>query len=124
MQLKPKCALIIEDLKLKVNLGVTAKERKKKQQVLVSIKINFSYPPKACETGEISDTVCYDTLTQEIKKFCRHKEFTLIENLGMQLFFLVKKSIFKDSELYLSIVKLRPLRGLARSIFEISDVYI
>ncbi|HJZ23911.1 MAG TPA: dihydroneopterin aldolase [Candidatus Babeliales bacterium] len=124
MQLKPKCALIIEDLKLKVNLGVTAKERKKKQQVLVSIKINFSYPPKACETGEISDTVCYDTLTQEIKKFCRHKEFTLIENLGMRLFLLVKKSIFKDSELYLSVVKQRPLRELACSVFEIRDVYI
>ena len=124
MQLKPKCALIIKDLKLKINLGVTAKERKKKQQVLVSIKINFSYPPKACETGEISDTVCYDTLTQEIKKFCRHKEFTLIENLGMRLFLLVKKSIFKDCELNLSIVKLHPLRELARSIFEISDVCI
>ena len=118
---KPKCVLVLEDLQLKIPLGVTAKERSKKQTVLVTIEINFLHPPLACKTGKISDAVCYDSLIQEIKKFCKGKEFTLIESLGMQLFQLVKKSVSKKSKLYFSITKQYPLKELPQSIFEISD---
>lgn len=116
-----KSALTIDDLSLRLHLGVTKKERAKKQTVLVTIKIDFFKLPKAIKTGEIADAICYDTLVQKIKKFCRDKEFTLIENLGAQMFGFIKKSLSKNCRLYLRITKLHPLPELSQSIFEISD---
>ncbi|MDR1057428.1 MAG: dihydroneopterin aldolase [Coxiellaceae bacterium] len=116
-----KSALILDDLGLKLHLGVTKSERTKEQTVLVTAKISFLKLPKAARTGKITDAICYDALVQKIKKFCCNKEFTLIENLGMQLFLLLKKNIFKNCKLYLRVTKLCPLPDLPRSIFEISD---
>ncbi|MBU0744621.1 MAG: dihydroneopterin aldolase [Gammaproteobacteria bacterium] len=118
---KCKCALILNDLNLKLNLGVTAKERAKKQTVLVTAKISFPRLPLACKSGKISDAICYYTLIQKIKEFCKDKKFTLIENLGMQLFVLIKKNIFKNCKLSLRVAKQYPLKELPQSVFEISD---
>lgn len=118
---KYNCSLAINDFELPVYLGVSVKERAKKQKILITAKINFASPPRACKTGQISDTICYDTLIQKIKKFCHNKKFTLIELLGAQLFVLIKQSIYKDCELYLHIAKLYPLKDLAQSTFEISS---
>lgn len=113
-------ALILEDLKLKLNLGTTKLERSKKQTILLQIKIVFKKPPLGCITGKISDTICYATLTKKIQKFCENKEFALIEELGMQLLLLIKKNISKNDKLHLYIIKQPPLHELSRSIFEIS----
>jgi FolB domain-containing protein len=118
-----KCALVLNNLEIPVYLGVTAKERAKKQKVLMMVKIDFSQLPPACKTGNIADTVCYDVLIQKIKRFCCRKKFTLIESLGAQLFALIKRSIFKDKccKLSLRIAKQYPLLELSQSVFEISD---
>ena len=114
-------SLILEDLKLKINLGVTATERKKKQTTLLKIKIIFPIAPLACKTADISDTICYATLIKKIQDYCKNKEFILIEELGNKLFDLVKKSIPKNCKLYLRIAKQKPLPQLSRSVFEINQ---
>ena len=116
-----KYALILEDLKLKLHIGVTATERNKKQTVLLQIKIIFSKPPLACKTGKISDTVCYATLIKKIKNFCKNKEFLLIEEFGMQLLLFIKKNIPNNCKLHLCVAKQRPLPELSRSVFEIKS---
>ena len=116
-----KSALILEDLKLKLNLGVTKLERRKKQTVLLQIKIDYPKPPLACKTGKISDTICYDGLIKKIQSFCKNKEFFLIEELGMQLLLVIKKIVPKSCEINLRIAKQRPLIELARSVFEIKN---
>jgi FolB domain-containing protein len=113
-------ALILEDLKLKLHLGATTLERRKKQEVLLQIKIIFAKPPLACKTGKLSDTVCYDLLIKKIQKFCENKEFILIEELGTKLFLLLKKNIPNSCKLYLRIAKQHPLPELSRSVFEIN----
>ncbi len=113
--------LTLADLRLKTHLGITSAERSKKQTVLLHIKIIFSTPPLGCKTGKISDTVCYDTLVKKIQNFCKNKKFKLIEELGMQLFLMVKKNIPKNCKLHLRIAKKPPLRELGHSIFEIGD---
>lgn len=117
----PRSSLVIDNLKLRLHLGVTAKERAKKQAALITAKIDFANLPLACETGDISDTLCYDTLVQKIKKFCHKKEFTLIENLGMQLFTLIKKYLTRGDKLSLRLAKQYPLPDLPQSIFELND---
>ncbi|EKE01558.1 MAG: dihydroneopterin aldolase [uncultured bacterium] len=115
-------ALILEDLKLKVHLGVTATERSKKQTVLLKVGILFPKPPLACKTGKISDTVCYAKLIKKIQKFCENKRFTLIEEMGMQLLLEVKKNIPRDCKAHMRVAKQYPLRELSRSVFEIGVV--
>lgn len=114
------CALILEDLKLPVNLGVTPIERKKKQFVVLYIKINFAKMPLAARTRKISDAVCYAGLTKKIQKFCRTKKFTLLEELGLELLHLLQQNIPQGCKLYLRVAKQKPLRNLARSVFEIT----
>ena len=116
-----KPALILEDLKLNIHLGVTAAERAKKQEVLLQIKIVFSKPPLACRTGKISDTICYDMLVKKIQKFCANKEFILIEEVGMRLLIMLKKNIPQGCKLCLRVAKQYPLRELSRSVFEIEQ---
>lgn len=113
--------LILEDLKLKVHLGVTAAERSKKQTVLLQIKIIFAKPPLACTTKKISDTICYATLVKKIQEFCKNKKFVLIEELGTELFLRVKKNIPKSCKLHLRLAKQYPLPELSRSVFEIKQ---
>lgn len=115
------CSLTLEDLKIKVRLGVTAKERSKKQTVILHIKIGFPKTPLACQTGKISDTICYDKLSKKIKKFCDDKKFKLIEELGMQLFNIIKNNIYKNCQLKLRIVKKPSILGLKHSVFEIKN---
>jgi FolB domain-containing protein len=112
--------LILEDLKLKLHLGVTATERRKKQEVLLQIKIIFAKPPLACKTGKLSDTICYAMLIKTIQNFCENKKFILIEELGTKLFLLLEENIPKSCKLHLRIAKQRPLPELSRSAFEIN----
>lgn len=114
-------ALILEDLKLQVYLGVTVAERSKKQTVLLYIKINFTKIPLASKTRKISDAICYDVLAKKIQKFCGNKKFVLLEELGMQLLFLLKKNIPKNHKLHLRVAKQRPLPELQWSVFEIEQ---
>jgi FolB domain-containing protein len=116
-----KCALMLEELKLKVNLGLTAFERNKKQTVVLYIKIAFKKPPLACKTAKISDTICYDQLIKKIQKFCQNKKFILIEEMGMKILQLLKKNTQKNCKIYLRIAKQYPLNELTRSVFEIID---
>lgn len=111
--------LILEDLNLELYLGVTAKERNKKQIVILQIEIVFPKAPLACKTKKISHTVCYAMLIKKIQNFCKNKKFILIEELGNKLFDLIKKNIPKNHRLHLRIAKQRPLPELARSIFAI-----
>lgn len=118
---KKNGSLLIEDIELKLKLGVTAKERQKKQKVLVSIKIDFAVLPLACVTEKISDAMCYDKLVNKVRDYCRNESFVLIENLCNQIFFLVKGDIKRRDKLRVSVAKLSPVKGLKQAVFEISD---
>jgi FolB domain-containing protein len=117
MPTKLKSSLVLNDLKLNLYLGVTAKERQKKQPVLITIKIDFAKLPRGCKTNKIDDVVCYDDLARKIKQFCKGKKFILIENLCFELFHLVEKNIPRDGMLCLSVTKLKPMKDLKQSVF-------
>ena len=113
--------LILENLKIKTYLGINPIELKHKQTVSLYIKIGFHKLPLACTTGKIDDAICYDKLSKRIIQFCTNKKFTLIENLGWQLFTLIKKNIPKKCKLYLRVTKQKPLKELDNSLFEIGE---
>lgn len=114
-------SIILKDLALKLNLGLTSIERSKKQTVLLQIKIIFPKKPLACSSNDIKDTICYATLIKKIQEFCRNKKFILIEELGEQLLAIIKNNIPKKCKIHLQVQKKRPLPALLNSIFEIKE---
>jgi len=113
--------LLIKDLTFKVHLGATKEERSKKQPVILNLSVFFNELPRACNTDNLEDTICYDTLIKKIKDFCSKKEFQLIEFLGYELYKLIKLNLPKKCAILLSIEKHPKITGLGGSIFSIDD---
>ncbi len=103
--------LEIKQLRLKITIGVSDEERAKLQDVEFNITINFSDLPKACSSDQINNTLCYDQLTQEIKKFCVNNNFHLIEHLSHSLHKYIKSNYLdlKD-KLSLQVCKSAPVK--------------
>lgn len=120
-EILPRGALCISNFHLKVKLGVTAKERSRKQTTLLNIRMLFSTLPHACATDRIEDTVCYHTLTEKIATFCAHKEYKLLEHLCYEVYLFCKKLLPRNCRLQLKIEKQNPSPSLERSAFSMED---
>jgi dihydroneopterin aldolase len=85
--------LSIPQIILKPYLGLYAQERVERQEVRVSIELSFDQPLSACLSDEISDTLCYHTLFEEMNSLINDREFKLIEHLGYCLGEVVEKQL-------------------------------
>lgn len=107
--------LTVNDLSLKVSLGVTPAEQKIPQEVLVSFKLYYPKLPDGCATDMITDTICYDELCQLIKKFVANKSFKLVEAVCLEIFKEMQQFIDNKAKIWLKLVKVAPpvenLRG-------------
>jgi len=80
-----QATLTIRTLRLQLFLGWTAEERAQPQAIDVDIEWLFHEPPPACQTDELSDTLCYHRCVDTIKQFCEGQEFRLIEHFTARL---------------------------------------
>lgn len=109
---KTMCALQIRGLELHVNLGWPEKERQQQQAVVMDLTIQFPEPPKACETDNLNDTLCYSDLVNFLRKEISHKKFHLIEHLSHELYLLIKSKLPENSKIYININKFPVISGL------------
>lgn len=109
----------IEQLEIKVNLGVTPEERQYPQSIWLDMSWKTKTLPQGCITDHIDDTICYDQLIQEIKAHLKGQSFQLIEHLGYTLFHLCRKHIPPKASIKLSIYKKPPIEGLHRVAFQL-----
>lgn len=82
----PHCSIDLHGLELSVYLGWPEAERLQKQIVLLDIHIQFQLPLKACQTDDIADTYCYDSITRSITEKITAQRFRLIEYLGFAVY--------------------------------------
>jgi dihydroneopterin aldolase len=114
--------LHIQHLELKLNLGWRSKERSEEQAVFLDMDIYFPHPPKACETDELDDTVCYAKLTDDIHEKISAKHYRLIEHLCADIYALAKKHVPEDARVLVRITKFPRLAGLRKGVsFEYGD---
>jgi len=81
-----KSYFILNQLELKVHLGWEDWERAHLQTVWVDIHLEFEKPPRACFTDSLEDTICYDSLTTQIKRVCAQQSFRLVEYLAQIIY--------------------------------------
>ncbi len=115
--------LEIKQLRLKMAIGVTDEERSKMQDVEFNITINFESTPLGCKSDKITDTLCYDNLTQEIKTFCLNNKFHLIEHLSFELYNHIKAHhLYSKDKLALQVCKFAPVEEIkGQCCFTIKD---
>jgi 7,8-dihydroneopterin aldolase/epimerase/oxygenase len=89
--------LLINKLRVLVKIGVTRDERSNPQEIFIKVKIKRSNKPKACETDNINDAVCYDSLSKKVSEYCADNEFNLVECLANGLFELISDIFFYNA---------------------------
>lgn len=98
----------LNDLLLKVNLGVADNEMNTPQDVLVSFKLFFKDIPTACESDNIDEAICYYEISKLIKNYCEGKSFRLLEYLCFQLYKEIKSTIGNSAKLWIRVDKCKP----------------
>jgi FolB domain-containing protein len=76
--------IVIEDLEVHSQIGITAAERGKPQRLLVTIEIGHPLQ-KAGQTGNLEETIDYDEVAKRIRGLAENKERALIETLAEEV---------------------------------------
>lgn len=97
--------LKIENLELKVHLGWPEEERQNLQKVCINITLTFPGKPMAAETDELTDTVCYASIADDLKAQLQGQTFKLLEHLGEHCYEIVNKHVLGAKKIELSITK-------------------
>ena len=80
--------IIIHELDARCRVGCTAEERAYPQRLVLNFRIGID-SKLAARTGELSDTVCYQTVSESVTAFLLEGEWPLLEQLGEDITKLV-----------------------------------
>ncbi|MCF6768206.1 dihydroneopterin aldolase [Thiotrichales bacterium 19S11-10] len=83
--MKITTSLHINGCDLFVYLGATDDERAQQQRISLNLQITFPSLIKACQSDNLDDTICYQTLRDNLQEALLDREFNLIEHLGWYL---------------------------------------
>ncbi|GIU70220.1 MAG: hypothetical protein KatS3mg002_1456 [Candidatus Woesearchaeota archaeon] len=76
--------IIIEELKVIMNIGVRDDERSHPQEILINLECELDFS-KAILSDKINHTVNYKDIYKEIMEFCKINSPRLLEKLGGDL---------------------------------------
>ena len=93
-----RASLHIQDLSLWVNLGIREIEKTERQEIRLSIDMEFSKTPEACTTDKLDDTVCYHELCRKITKLVEEKSYAMIEKMAQDILDVIKVETSKSSQ--------------------------
>src|SRR3990167_5877044 len=107
-----KTMLNIHQLALSVKLGWGDQERQQTQTILLDISILFPQPPRAIETDQSQDTLCYDNLIDTIQHYISTKHFRLIEHLAAEIHRFIKTQLPPSIKLCIRLTKFPAIQAL------------
>lgn len=87
--------IFFKNITLPCKVGVSEKERKKSQKIMIDLVI-FRDLKEAGEEDEISKTVNYSEVLKGIKRLVKNKEFNLIESVAENVASFLIKSFRVD----------------------------
>ena len=71
----------ISGLNVHLKIGYTAEERAFPQKVAINCQITTATWSQATKEGDLSSTICYDTVSSLITEICLSKPWHLVEEL-------------------------------------------
>lgn len=78
----------IKDFKLKTNLGIYDWEKNFEREIIINLEIEIN-DSKSVITDNISDTVDYELIYNQIKKLISSKKYNLIEKMAQEILDLI-----------------------------------
>ena len=96
--------LVFSPLKVRCILGVTPKERMKKQVVEVRVAVEFN-ASHAGKSDRLEDTVNYPDIVREVVRFVNKSEYKLLEALTENLARKVLSTFLRINAVNLSVMK-------------------
>ena len=110
--------ILLRGMRLKCNIGVTARERSKKQVIVVDISLRCNLR-RAGISDCLEDTADYAGLAAKINALARKKSFCLLEALAENIseICLAERGI---REVTVQAAKARPVSGLAAAVVAIT----
>ena len=94
--------------RLSVRLGCEAAERRRPQAVDLDAAVRFRTLPKACETDQLHDSVCYAQLLAAARARVAHGEWHTVERLAADLYAELRRGLPAELELWLRVTKCAP----------------
>lgn len=104
--------LTLNDFELAVHLGVSAEERAHKQTVLLNLTLHFGNTPKAVQTDNIADAMCYQQLTESINVKIGERAFYLVEHLAHEIYVIIREHAPKNTRINVGVTKFPKISGL------------
>lgn len=95
--------IILKEARFLCNIGVSAEERKKKQEIFVDIEL-FSDTKKAAKTDDLRVTINYSEVYDTIKNVVERKDCKLIETIANNIAEKILKN-FNASKVIINIKK-------------------
>lgn len=83
--------LKIKDLRLRTIIGFNDWERKKKQDVIINIKLAFELG-KSTTSDRVEDTLDYKVITKQIIKSVEESDFNLLEKLTQMILDIIMEN--------------------------------
>ena len=117
-------SLCIRDFSFRCALGCLQEEQDQPQEVRVSLKFRFPTPPPACESDQLTDTVCYAEICEHIRKVGTAGKFRTVEHLGHAIYLRLGSSLPREIQWGLEVHKVHPpVDGLTGGVyFQIGDL--
>jgi 7,8-dihydroneopterin aldolase/epimerase/oxygenase len=94
--------------RLRVRLGCGEAERALPQDVDLAVRVAFAALPRACESDELGDTVCYAKLVEQARELCAGREFRTVEHLAYTIARRLRGELPADARLEVRVTKLHP----------------
>jgi dihydroneopterin aldolase len=84
--------IFLEDLSVKASIGVTERERSRKQKLLISVEIECGPPAGGNrEDDSVENTVDYSEVRRVVRGLVEGSRFNLIETLAARIAFTLKR---------------------------------
>lgn len=101
-------SLEVLDLRYWLNLGCTAEERSRQQEVGVSVEFRFHAAPRGVESDHLSGTLCFDVLNSAIERHLAGKEYNLIEKMAGEIYAIAWELARGEAQVLVRVHKLKP----------------
>ena len=82
--------IIISDLEVSYQVGVTEEERSKPQRLLLTLELSTDFDA-AVERDELDKTIDYNEVSQRLLRFGKRREWRLIETVAADIAAMVLK---------------------------------
>ncbi len=100
--------LEVRGARMHARVGWSPGERARMQIVELALRVEFPVLPRACETDELADTVCYAQLLERAEGVCAGREFRLVEHLAHVLAERLHEMLPQGARLELTVTKPHP----------------